>query len=36
MTLRDVTEALWIITERYRALMERYGTVTENMVYAHH
>jgi len=32
-----VMEELWIVTERehYGALMERYGTVTENITFAH-
>jgi len=29
VTLRDVTEALWIV-------MERYGTIMENINFAHH
>jgi len=34
--LHDVTEALRIVTGCYGALTERYGTIRENIDYAHH
>jgi len=36
VTLQEVMEALWIVTESYGALMERCGTVMEYIDFAHH